>query len=298
MLGIYQLHQVEINMRIAITGASGQLGQLVISQLLERTEAKNIVALVRNPEKAPELSSKGIEVRAFDYGHDADELSVQLAGVDKLLLISSSEIGQRTAQHQNVINAAKLANVKFIAYTSLLKADTSPLLLAQEHVETEKYLKTSDVAYTLLRNNWYSENYAMGLAQAVEQGKIFGATHHGKIASASRLDYATAAAVVLTQEGHANKVYELAGDTSYTLDDVARWTSEISKKEVIYQDLSEEEYKALLIQVGLPEGFASILANSDEGVSKDALYSDSKDLHQLIGRATTTMQETIKEFLS
>ncbi|WP_182004928.1 SDR family oxidoreductase [Acinetobacter lactucae] len=285
-------------MRIAVTGASGQLGQLVISQLLERTEATNIVALVRNPEKLSDLNSKGIEVRAFDYAQNADELSVQLAGVDKLLLISSSEVGQRTVQHQNVINAAKLANVKFIAYTSLLKADTSPLLLAQEHVETEQYLKASDVTYALLRNNWYSENYAMGLAQAVEQGKIFGATHHCKIASASRLDYATAAAVVLTQEGHENKVYELAGDTSYNLDDVARWTSEISKKEVIYQDLSEEEYKELLIQVGLPEGFASILANSDEGVSKNALYSDSKDLHQLIGRTTTNMQETIKEFLS
>lgn len=298
MIEIYQLDQMENIMRIAVTGASGQLGQLVISQLLERTEAKNIVALVRNPEKLSDLSSKGIEVRAFDYAHNADELSVQLAGVDKLLLISSSEIGQRTVQHQNVINASKLAHVKFIVYTSLLKADTSPLLLAQEHVETEQYLKTSDIPYTLLRNNWYSENYAMGLAQAVEHGKIFGATHHGKIASASRLDYATAAAVVLTQEGHENKVYELAGDTSYTLDDVAKWVTEISKKDVTYNDLSEEEYKALLIQVGLPEGFASILANSDDGVSKDALYSDSKDLHKLIGRATTNMQETIKEFLS
>lgn len=298
MIEIYQLDQMENIMRIAVTGASGQLGQLVISQLLERTEAKNIVALVRNPEKLSDLSSKGIEVRAFDYAHNADELSVQLAGVDKLLLISSSEIGQRTVQHQNVINASKLAHVKFIVYTSLLKADTSPLLLAQEHVETEQYLKTSDIPYTLLRNNWYSENYAMGLAQAVEHGKIFGATHHGKIASASRLDYATAAAVVLTQEGHENKVYELAGDTSYTLDDVAKWVTEISKKDVTYNDLSEEEYKALLIQVGLPEGFATILANSDDGVSKDALYSDSKDLHKLIGRATTNMQETIKEFLS
>lgn len=285
-------------MRIAVTGASGQLGQFVISQLLERIEAKNIVALVRNPEKASGLSSKGVEVRTFDYSHDGDKLSAQLSGIDKLLLISSSEVGQRTAQHKNVINAAKLANVKFIVYTSLLKANTSPLLLAQEHVETEQYLKTSNIAYTLLRNSWYNENYAIGLAQAVEQSKIFGATHHGKIASASRLDYATAAAVVLTQEGHENKVYELAGDTSYTLDEVAKWTSEISKKEVTYNDLPEEEYKAFLIQVGLPESFASILADSDEGISKDALCSDSKDLHQLIGRATTSMQETIRAFLS
>ncbi|WP_373358994.1 SDR family oxidoreductase [Acinetobacter lactucae] len=285
-------------MRIAVTGASGQLGQLVISQLLERTEAKNIVALVRSPEKASDLSAKGVEVRAFDYVQDADKLSAQLAGIDKLLLISSNEIGQRTVQHQNVINAAKLTQIKFIVYTSLLNADTTPLLLAKEHVETEQYLKTSNIPHTVLRNNWYNENYAMGLAQSVEHGKILGATHHGKIASASRLDYATAAAVVLTQEGHENKVYELAGDTSYTLDDVAKWVSERSKKEVIYQDLSEEEYKAILIQLGIPEGFANILADSDEGVSKGGLYSDNKDLHQLIGRATTSMQETIKEFLS
>ncbi|QXA09795.1 SDR family oxidoreductase [Acinetobacter pittii] len=285
-------------MRIAVTGASGQLGQLIISQLLERTEAKNIVALVRSPEKASDLSAKGVEVRAFDYVQDADKLSAQLAGIDKLLLISSNEIGQRTVQHQNVINAAKLTQIKFIVYTSLLNADTTPLLLAKEHVETEQYLKTSNIPHTVLRNNWYNENYAMGLAQAVDHGKILGATHHGKIASASRLDYATAAAVVLTQEGHQNKVYELAGDTSYTLDDVAKWASEHSKKEVIYQDLSEEEYKAILIQLGIPEGFANILADSDEGVSKGGLYSDRKDLHQLIGRATTSMQETIKEFLS
>lgn len=297
MIEIFQLHQMEITMRIAVTGATGQLGQFVISQLLERTEAKNIVALVRNPEKALDLSSKGVEVRPFDYVNDVEKLSEQLQGIDKLLLISSNEIGQRTVQHQNIINAAKLAHVKFIAYTSLLKADVTPLLLAQEHVETEQYLKASNIPYTLLRNNWYNENYAMGLKQAVEHGKIFGATHHGKVSSASRLDYATAAAVVLTQDGHENKIYELAGDTSYTLDDVAKWTSEITQKDVTYQDLPEEEYKAFLVQVGVPEGFAHILADSDEGVSKHGLYSDSKDLHQLIGRATTSMQETVKEFL-
>lgn len=285
-------------MRIAITGASGQLGQLVIQQLLQHTKSNNIIALVRSPEKASHLIQQGIEVRAFDYNQNEEQLAEQLQGVDKLLLISSSEVGQRATQHQNVIQAAKLAHVKLIAYTSLLKADTSPLILAQEHVITEQDLKASLVPYVILRNNWYSENYAMGLAQSVELGKIFGATHHGKISSASRLDYATAAAIVLTQEGHEYKTYELAGDHSYTLDNVAQWSSEIANKTVVYEDLSEADYKALLIQVGLPEGFAGILADSDEGVSKDGLLSESKDLQQLIGRPTTTMQATIQTFLA
>lgn len=161
-------------MRIAVTGASGQLGQLVISQLLERTDAKNIVALVRNPEKASDLSSKGIEVRAFDYGHDADKLSVQLAGIDKLLLISSSEVGQRTVQHQNVINAAKLADVKFIIYTSLLNADTSPLLLAQEHVETEQYLKNriSHIRYYVITGT--AKTMQWGLHKQLSMAKFWG----------------------------------------------------------------------------------------------------------------------------
>lgn len=285
-------------MRIAVTGASGQLGQLVVAQLLERTEAKNIVALVRDPSKLKDMKEQGIEVRAFDYTHDVETLAKQLQGIDKLLLISSSEIGHRQVQHQHVIDAAKLAKIQLIAYTSLLNADKSPLLLAQEHILTEEYLKASEIPFILLRNNWYSENYAMGLAQAVEFGKILGATHHGKIASASRLDYATAAAVVLTQDGHANKTYELAGDIAYTLDDVAKWTSEISNKTVVYEDVSEENYKTILVQHGLPESFASILADSDECVSKGGFFSERTDLHALIGRATTPMIDTINKFLA
>lgn len=285
-------------MRIAVSGASGQLGQLVIAQLLQRTEAKNIVALVRNPAKLKGITGQGIEVRTFDYSQEAATLAEQLQDIDKLLLISSSEIGQRQVQHQHVIDAAKHAKVQLIAYTSLLNADQSPLLLAQEHIVTEAYLKASNIPYVLLRNNWYSENYAMGLAQAVELGKILAATHHGKIASASRLDYATAAAVVLTQDGHANKTYELAGDEAYTLDELATWVTEISNTRVVYEDLSEEDYKKILIQVGLTEGFAGILADSDAGVAKGAMYSESTDLHNLIGRATTPMIDTVKAFLA
>ncbi|KAA8734782.1 SDR family oxidoreductase [Acinetobacter qingfengensis] len=285
-------------MKIAVTGATGQLGQLVIEQLLSRTHQDNIVALVRDPQKAQTFEQQGIETRAFDYTNPIDQLSETLKGITHLLLISSSEVGQRIPQHKNVIDAAKNANVSQIAYTSILNAEQSPLALAQEHVATEHLIKTSGLIYTLLRNSWYSENYAISLPQAVEYGTIFGATHHGKISSASRLDYATAAAVILTETGHGNKTYELAGDQSYTLDDVAKWASEVSGKLVKYEDLSEQEFKNTLIKAGLPEALATMLADSDESVSQNGLFSESKDLQHLINRPTTPMHKTVQQFLS
>ncbi|EOM2482056.1 NAD(P)H:quinone oxidoreductase, partial [Escherichia coli O157:H7] len=143
---------------IAITGATGQLGQYVIESLMKTVPASQIVAIVRNPAKAQALTAQGITVRQADYGDEA-ALTSALQGVEKLLLISSSEVGQRAPQHRNVINAAKTAGVKFIAYTSLLHADKSPLGLADEHIETEKMLADSGIVYTLLRNGWYTENY-------------------------------------------------------------------------------------------------------------------------------------------
>lgn len=285
-------------MSIAVTGATGQLGQLVIQELLNRTTASNIVALVRHPEKAKHLTDLGIMVKTFNYTAEQNQLVEALDDVDKLLLISSSEVGQRLTQHENVLNAAKTAGVKFIAYTSILNAENSPLALAAEHIATENFIKTLNLPYTLLRNNWYSENYTGTLAQAIEHGAILGATHHAKISSASRLDYATAAAVVLTSSGHDNKIYELAGDESYTLDQLAQLTSDLSGKNVVYKDLSEDEYAQTLVQVGVPEVFAKILADSDEGASKGGLYSESKDLQQLIGRKTTSIQETIQTALN
>ena len=284
-------------MKIAVTGATGQLGQLVIQELLRRNANTDIVALLRNPEKNVVFSQQGIETRHFDYNQTAENLATALLGVDRLLLISSSEIGQRTEQHQHVIQAAKLAGVKLLAYTSLLYATHSPLILAKEHIETEQLIQASGLTYVLLRNNWYSENYAIGLQAALEHGQIFGATHHGAISSASRLDYATAAAVVLSGTGHDNRIYELAGDNSYRLDDVAQWSSELSGKAVQYQDLSEQDFKNALLQQGLPEGFATILADADAGVAKGAMHSDRKDLSQLIGRASTPMKDTIKQQL-
>lgn len=281
---------------IAITGATGQLGQLVIEELLKTVPASQIVAIVRNPAKAEALSNQSIMVRQGDYTDQA-AFTTALNGVDKLLLISSNEVGQRAAQHQNVINAAKAAGVKFIAYTSLLHADTSPLGLHVEHVETEKALAASGVPYALLRNGWYTENYLASAPPALEHGVFIGAAGEGKIASATRADYAAAAAKVVSEEGHAGNVYELAGDSAWTLSELAAELSKQSGKPVAYQNLSEADFAAALKGVGLPAGLADMLADSDTGASKGGLFDDSRTLSKLIGRPTTTLAESVKSIL-
>ncbi len=281
---------------IAITGATGQLGQLVIEQLLKTVPASQLVAIVRNPAKADALSQQGVTVRQADYTDQA-AFTAALAGVDKLLLISSSEVGKRAPQHQNVINAAKAAGVKFIAYTSLLHADTSPLGLHVEHVDTEKALAASGIPYALLRNGWYTENYLASAPPALEHGVFIGSAGEGKIASATRADYAAAAARVISEEGHAGKVYELAGDQAWTLGELAAELSRQSGKNVVYQNLSEADFAAALKGVGLPAGLADMLADSDVGASKGGLFDDSHTLRALLGRPTTPLAESVKGIL-
>ena len=280
-------------MKIAITGATGQLGNLVREQLLQLTAAQNIVALVRKIDKAEHFKVQGIEPREFDYDRP-ETLVPALLGIDKLLLISANEIGRRTPQHQAVIDAAKVAGVPYLAYTSLLRADTSPLGLAQEHRETEKLIQDSGITYTFLRNNWYSENYLAGVAHTIEIGTLFGAAQAGRISSASRIDYAEAAAKVLTSTGHENKTYELAGSESFSLSDLATFIGQAVNKDIIYQNLSAEEYTQGLTQAGLPAGLVDVIVDADIQTRQGAMYSDSKDLEQLIGQKTTSMQDAIK----
>lgn len=278
---------------IAITGATGLLGQHVIESLLKTVPASQIVAIVRNPAKATALSQQGITVRQADYSDEA-ALTAALQGIDKLLLISSSEVGQRAPQHRNVINAAKTAHVKFIAYTSLLHADTSPLGLADEHVATEKMLAESGIGYALLRNGWYTENYLASAPAALEHGVFIGAAGEGKIASATRADYAAAAARVISEDGHSGKTYELAGDAGWTLSQLAAELAKQSGKKVVYQNLSEADFAAALKGVGLPAGLADMLADSDTGASKGGLFDDSHTLSKLIGRPTTSLSDSVK----
>lgn len=281
---------------IAITGASGQLGQLVIEDLLKTVASEQVVAIVRNPAKVSELAERGVQVRAASY-EDKAALVQALTGVEKLLLISSSEVGQRAVQHRNVIEAAKEAGVKLIAYTSVLHADSSPLGLAEEHIATEQQLQQSGVPFVLLRNGWYTENYLASVPPALQHGVFIGSTGEGKISSASRADYAAAAAKVMTLDNQAGKVYELAGDNGWTLTELTAEITKQSGKTVVYQNLPEADFKAALLGAGLPEGLAAMLANSDVGASKGGLFDDSRQLSQLIGRPTTTLADSLRAAL-
>ncbi|RMR09694.1 SDR family oxidoreductase [Pseudomonas syringae group genomosp. 3] len=282
---------------IVVTGATGQLGRLVIEQLLARVPAEQIVAAVRSPEKAADLSAKGVQVRHADYSQPST-LDSAFAGADKVLLISSSEIGQRFSQHKAVIDAAKRTGVKLLAYTSVLHAEASALGLAKEHVETEAYLRASGLPFALLRNGWYTENYTAGVPGALAHGAVMGSADEGRISSASRLDYAEAAAVLLTSgEDQSGRVYELAGDESYTLAEFAAELSKQAGKTLPYVNLTQAEFEAALIQAGLPDFVARLLADSDAAAAKGALFDDSRQLSKLIGRPAIPLSATIAETL-
>jgi NAD(P)H dehydrogenase (quinone) len=281
-------------MKIGVTGATGQLGRLVVEKLKQKVAADTIVALVRNPEKAADL---GVEARAFDYTQP-EALVASLKGIDKLLLISGNEIGQRLPQHKAVVEAAKQAGVKQITYTSILHADSSPLGLAEEHLGTEVAIKESGLTYIILRNGWYTENYTGSAKGAVGAGAFIGNAGDGKIASAARVDYAEVAAVVLAGEGHENKTYELAGDEAYTLTELAEEISRQTGKTVPYNNLTEAEYAGILKSFGLPDGLAEMLADSDTGASKGGLFDDSRALSKLIGRPTTPLAIVLAEALA
>ena len=282
---------------IAITGSTGQLGKGVIEALLKKVPATDIVALARDVGKAQSFTARGIQVRKADY-RDPSGWDAALTGITKLLLISSNELGQRATQHQTVIQAAKHAGVSLIAYTSVLHADRSELGLAKEHRQTEADLKASGVPYVVLRNGWYSENYTVGIKSAVEHGAVFGAAGEGRISSAPREQYAEAAAVVLTQsENPVGKVYELAGDASYTLSDFAAQIAKRSGKKIAYQNLSKPDYEALLIKAGLPAPLADLLADSDAAAAKGALYDEGHELSRLIGKPTIAIADSVAQAL-
>ena len=281
----------------AITGASGQLGRLVFEELVTYVEAEKLVAVVRNPAKVADLAQSGVEVRAADY-NDLSALTKAFAGVEKLLLISSSEVGQRIVQHRQVIEAAKQAGVKLIAYTSLLHATDSPLALAAEHIATEQLLAESGIPFVLLRNGWYTENYLASLSPALEHGVFIGSAGEGKISASPRADYAAAAAKVLTLDNQAGKVYELAGDEAWTLAELAAEVAQQTSTPLRYQNLSKADFQAVLLNAGLPEGLAGVLADSDTGASKGGLFDDKRQLSQLIGRPTVPLRVSVKEALS
>ena len=279
----------------AVTGATGQLGQHVIAKLSKLTSPSNIVAAVRDPAKAAHFKAQGIAVREADYDKP-ETLKAAFEGVDRLLLISSSAVGSRAHQHEAVIAAAKGAGVEVLLYTSLLHADRSAIGLAEEHRQTEAALKASGLKTVILRNGWYSENYLNGLTAALDRGVLFGSAGEGRIASAARADFASAAAVVLASD-RADGVLELAGDVAWTLTDLAAVMAECSGATVVYKDIPEAAYREALINAGLPSHVAEIVANADAAAAKGALFDDSHTLSTLIGRPTLTMTQLVNAAL-
>ncbi|PVW05343.1 NAD(P)-dependent oxidoreductase [Microbacterium sp. Gd 4-13] len=276
-------------MTILVTGATGHLGRLVIDSLLARgAEPHSIVAGARDTAKAADLAARDVTVRALDYSAPATVAS-SLEGVDTVLLISGSEIGQRTAQHQAVIDAAVAANVSKFVYTSLAHADTSVLPLAPEHQDTERAIAASGLPAVILRNNWYTENYAADLARAAETGVVASSVGDGHIASATRADFADAAAVVLLEDGHVGEVYELSGDTSWTFDDFAAAAAEITGRPVAYQPLTTQEQSAALEAAGLDAGTIGFVTALEAGIRDGALADADGTLTRLIGRPTTPL---------
>ncbi len=281
---------------IAITGANGNLGKLVVKGLVEKIPASEIVAAVRDPEKSDDLLDLGVEVRKADYD-DPKTLTQAFTGVQKLLLISAVVPGERLRQHKAVIDAAKQVGVKLIAYTSMLHADTSAMLLATEHKQTEEYLKEAAHTFVLLRNGWYLENHTGALASALTHGAIMGCAGQGRFASASRADYAGAAVTVLTEPGHENKTYELAGDHSFSMYEFAEEVSKQADRSVVYNNVTAVEYEAALLSFGLPQIIVEVVIDADSKSAKGELDSSSRDLSKLIGRDTTTFSQAIKSAL-
>ena len=280
--------------KIFVTGATGQLGRLVVDSLLQRVPAAQVIAGVRDVAKAADLAARGIELRVTDYDQPGT-LAAAFRGVDRLLLISGNAVGQRTRQHTAVIDAAKAAGVKLIAYTSVLRADTSVLGLAVEHKATEDALAKSGVPCVLLRNGWYLENFAGRVATALQSGEVLTCAGNGRFSAATRADYAAATAAVLTSaESPAGRKLELAGSTSFSMEEFAALIATLAGRPIACRKLSKPDYEAVLVKVGLPDFVAAILSNSDASAADGWLFDDSRTLEELIGRPTTPLVTMVK----
>ncbi|MFU8870851.1 SDR family oxidoreductase [Micromonospora sp. SL4-19] len=281
-------------MSIVVTGATGHLGRLIVSALLRRgVPAGEIVALGRDTDRLADLAGRGVVTRRADYD-DLDSLRAAFAGADRLMFVSGSEVGRRTVQHGNVITAAEEAGVGLVAYTSIANADTSSLVLAAEHKATEKAIGASGLPYVFLRNSWYLENYTAQLPTYLRHG-VAGAAGDGRVSAATRADFAEAAAVVLTTEGHTNQVYELGG-APFTMTELAAEISRQKGTAVSYLDLPVDKYTELLVAAGLPEGYAAALADGDRGLAQGELEVGDA-LAKLLGRAPTTLAAAIRAAL-
>ncbi len=284
-------------MSIVVTGATGSLGTLVIDELLAKVTAEQVVAVVRDKEKAAGLAARGVGLRIADYDETAT-LDGAFRKADRVLLISGSEIGKRVPQHTAVIDAAKAAGVAQLAYTSVLGGPAADFQLAAEHQVTEQLIRDSGLPYTFLRNGWYTENYTEHLAPVLEHGAVVASAGAGRVASASRADYAAAAAAVLTGEGHLGQAYELSGDVAWSFAEYAAELSSQTGRTIVHNDVPAAAHLEILTGAGLPAPLAEVFVDVDAAVGRGLLAGTSGDLGRLAGRATTPLAESVRVALA
>jgi len=284
-------------MSYVVTAATGHLGGLIVESLLSRgVPAGQITATGRDVERLQPLAARGVATARLDYD-DPASIDAALAGAGVVILVSGNEVGRRVEQHRNVVDAAVRAGVGLVAYTSITRADTSPLGLAPEHLATEEALAASGLPHVLLRNSWYVENYTGQAAQQLEHGVVLGAAGEGRVSAATRADYAEAAAVAVLSDDLAGQVFELGADEAFTLGEYAATLAEVAGAPVAYRDLSVDDYTAALVGAGLPEGYARVLAESDAHLRDGALLVETGDLSRLLGRPTTSLDEAVRSAL-
>ncbi|MFQ6170445.1 NmrA family NAD(P)-binding protein [Oryzobacter sp. R7] len=280
-------------MTIVVTGATGQLGRLAVEALLRRgADPRDVLATGRDTARLADLASLGVRTAVVDYD-DRATLDTAFEGADRVLFVSGSEVGRRIAQHTTVVAAAKAAGVSLLVYTSIPKADTSGLVLAADHLATERLIRESGVPFSLLRNSWYLENYLPQIPTYLEHG-VVGSAGEGRVSAATRADYADAAAVVLLADDSAGTVHELGGE-SFTLAELAAAVADASGREVTYTDVPAEQLTEILVGAGLPRGYAEVLADADTGLARGDLEVTSGDLERLIGRRPTSYREAVAE---
>jgi NAD(P)H dehydrogenase (quinone) len=283
-------------MSIVVTGATGHLGHLVVEKLLERGIAPDeVVATGRALDRIADLADRGVRTAALDYAEP--HLDGILEAGDTLLLVSGSEPGGRVALHRGVIEAAVKGGARRIVYTSAPKADDTTLVLAPDHAGTEQVLRTAGVPFTILRNNWYIENYAASLPRILAAGEVLGSAGDGRVASATRADYAEATAVVLTTDGHDDAVYELSGDSAWTFGEFAAALSSLVGREIAYRPVGSQEHLEALRAAGLDEGTAGFVVALDGNIRDGELDLVRPDLSRLVGHPVPALADQLRTLL-
>lgn len=281
---------------LLVTGASGQLGRLVLDSLLASGKSPaSIIATTRDTAKLADYAAKGVIVRLADFD-DAASLDAAFAGADKVLIISTDALdqpGKRLAQHKAAVAAAKEAGAKHILYTSMPQPDDSLVTFAPDHLGTEEAIKATGIPYTILRDGWYAENLFMSLPHALETGSWYTSTGEGRIAHITRADTAAAIAGAVLKAGNESKTYTLTGTKSRTAEEIAAIVSAATGKPLKVVHVTDAQLAEGLKAAGLPEGFIPTIVSFDANTREGKIASVTSDAETLSGRKPTSFEDFV-----